>query len=182
MKSFLGNMLHSTSCKHLGEIPVSQLLIVLTHMTEPAIGWKISLVPIPCGEKQSGEQSLISWAYSPKRWKTNETARLLITTSHFPYNVYLHSSIHTFFEQVFRKIIWTLLGYTVAKAPASPRNLTWFTRPLLLLRGWGLGTRLLKHVLWLCTTYSLTAFIHRDVVRWLLKCVPIVNNGVIRWL
>ena len=36
-----------------------------------------------------------------------------------------------------------LLGYTVAKAPASPRNLTWFTRPFILVRGWGLGTRLL---------------------------------------
>ena len=35
-----------------------------------------------------------------------------------------------------------LLGYTVAKAPASPRNSTWFTRPFLLVRGWGLGTRL----------------------------------------
>ena len=65
-----------------------------------------------------------------------------------------------FFWAIFPQIFWTLLGYTVAKAPASPRNLTWFTRPLLLLRGWGLGTRLLKHVLWLCTTYSLTAFIH----------------------
>ena len=41
-------------------------------------------------------------------------------------------------ELIFRK----LLGYTVAKAPASPRNLTWFTRQFLLVRGWGLGTRL----------------------------------------
>ena len=39
-----------------------------------------------------------------------------------------------------------LLGYTVAKAPASPRNLTWFTRPFLLVRGWGLGTRLRVYV------------------------------------
>ena len=29
-----------------------------------------------------------------------------------------------------------LLGYTVAKAPASPRNSTWFTRPFLLVRGY----------------------------------------------
>ena len=36
-----------------------------------------------------------------------------------------------------------LLGYIVAKVPASPRNSTWFTRPFLLVRGWGLGTRLL---------------------------------------
>ena len=41
-----------------------------------------------------------------------------------------------------------LLGYNVAKAPTSPRNSTWFTRPFLLVRGWGLGTRLT--VLYLC--------------------------------
>ena len=63
----------------------------------------------------------------------------LLTTLKF---IHLHSSIRTFFERVFQKIFWTLLGYTVAKAPASSRNLTWFTRPLLLVRGWGLGTRL----------------------------------------
>ena len=34
------------------------------------------------------------------------------------------------------------LGYVVAKLCASPKNLTWFTRPFLLVRGWGLGTRL----------------------------------------
>ena len=41
-------------------------------------------------------------------------------------------------------MFWTLLGYTVAKVCTSPRNLTWFTRPFLLmaLRGRGLGTRL----------------------------------------
>ena len=59
-----------------------------------------------------------------------------------PYNIQIYSSIRAFFEQVFRKIFWTLLGYTVTKAPASPRNLTWSTRPFLLVRGWGLGTRL----------------------------------------
>ena len=37
-----------------------------------------------------------------------------------------------------------LLGYTVAKVPASPRNSTWFTRPFLLVRGWGMGTILSK--------------------------------------
>ena len=40
-----------------------------------------SLVPTPHappGEKWSGERSRISWAYSPKRWKTNEIARSLI--------------------------------------------------------------------------------------------------------
>ena len=42
-----------------------------------------SLVPTPCApldEKWSGEQSRISWAYSPKRWKTNEIVRSLIIT------------------------------------------------------------------------------------------------------
>ena len=37
-----------------------------------------------------------------------------------------------------------LLGYTVAEAPASPRNSTWFTRLFLLMRGWGLGMRLVS--------------------------------------
>ena len=42
-----------------------------------------SLVPTPRalpGEKWSGERSRISWAYSPKRWKTNELARSVIVT------------------------------------------------------------------------------------------------------
>ena len=39
------------------------------------------------------------------------------------------------------------LGYTVTKVCTSPRNSTSFTRPFLLVRGWGLGTRL--------TTYTL---------------------------
>ena len=39
------------------------------------------------------------------------------------------------FEQVVRKMFWTLLSYTVTKECASPRNLTWFTRPFLLMRG-----------------------------------------------
>ena len=40
-----------------------------------------------------------------------------------------------------------LLGYIVAKAYASPGNLTWFTRLFLLVRGWCLGTRLVKHLM-----------------------------------
>ena len=32
-----------------------------------------------------------------------------------------------------------LLGYTATKVPSSPKNLTWFTRPFLLVRGWYLG-------------------------------------------
>ena len=40
-----------------------------------------------------------------------------------------HVSVRTFFEWVWHKIFWTLLGFTVAKVCASPRNLTWSTRP-----------------------------------------------------
>ena len=63
--------------------------------------------------------------------------------------VHLHSSIRSFFERVVRKMFWTLLGYSVVKACTSPRNSTWFTRPFLLVRGWGLGTRLQWKVLFI---------------------------------
>ena len=63
--------------------------------------------------------------------------------THFIKFVHLHSSIHTFFEWVGRKMFWSLLGYIVAKACTSPRNSTWFTRLFLLMRGWGLGMRLM---------------------------------------
>ena len=45
--------------------------------------------------------------------------------------VHLHSSIRTFFERAGRKMFWSLLGYIVAKACASPRIWTSFTRPFL---------------------------------------------------
>ena len=109
----------------------------------------ISLMPslrAPPGEKGSGERSRISWAYSQKVVMTNEIKRSVFITLHFPYNgkvfkIYL--SIRTLFEQVWRK---TLLGNTVAKVCASPRNSTWFTRLFLLVRGWDLGTRLVKYL------------------------------------
>ena len=41
-----------------------------------------------------------------------------------------------------------LLGYIVAKVCTSPRNSTRFTRPFLLMRGCGLGTRLEEGVVW----------------------------------
>ena len=49
------------------------------------------------------------------------------------------SSICTIFEQVWRKKFWTLLGDTVAKVCATPRNSTWFTRPFSSWEGsvWG---------------------------------------------
>jgi len=50
--------------------------------------------------------------------------------------------IHTFLEQVFRKMFRNLLGYTIGKAHASLRDSTQFTRQFLLVRGWGIGTGL----------------------------------------
>ena len=95
----------------------------------------------PPDKKRSGEQSRISWAYSPKVVMTNEVARSVIITNLTTVKfVHLNLSIRTFF--VGRKMFWSLLGYIVAKVCASPRNSTWFTRPFLLVRGWGLGTRL----------------------------------------
>ena len=52
--------------------------------------------------------------------------------------------MHTFLERVWRKMFWMLLGDTVAKVCASPRNLTRFTRSFLLMRRWGLETRLIQ--------------------------------------
>ena len=37
-----------------------------------------------------------------------------------------------------------LQGYIVTKVCASPKNWTWFTTLFLLVRGWGLGTRLMS--------------------------------------
>ena len=57
--------------------------------------------------------------------------RSVITTQHFPYNskiFCLYLGIHTFFEWAWRKMFWTLLGYTVIRGFTSPRNSTWFTR------------------------------------------------------
>ena len=57
---------------------------VLRNGQQPSLSQDPSLVPTPRvppgGEKRSGEQSRISWAYSPKQWKTNEIARSLIIT------------------------------------------------------------------------------------------------------
>ena len=84
-----------------------------------------SLMPtqrMPPDAKWSGEGSQISWVYSLKLVKTYEIVRSLIrSTSLTHYFKYLY-----FFELVFRKIFWTLLGYSVPKAPASQRNSTCF--------------------------------------------------------
>ena len=52
-------------------------------------------------------------------------------------------------------MFWSLLGYIVAKACASPRNSTWFTRPFLLVRGWGLGTTLTRSSLFCGSEFGL---------------------------
>ena len=44
----------------------------------------------------------------------------------------------------------TLLSENVAKVCTSPRNLNWFTRLVLLMRGWGLGTTLRGEPVILC--------------------------------
>ena len=67
---------------------------------------------------------------------TNEIVKSVINTSFTTVKfVHLHSIIHAFERVVHR-------SYIVAKACASPRNSTWFTRLFLLVKGWGLGTRL----------------------------------------
>ena len=87
-----------------------------------------SLVPTllgPPSKQQSGEQSWISWDYYPKVVKTNENARSSSTSLTTVKFVNLHSSIHTFLSGFSA----TVLGYTVEKTFASPRNLTWFATP-----------------------------------------------------
>ena len=105
----------------------------------------------PCvrlqGEKRSCERSRNSWAYSPKRWKTNQIVSYSVAILYSTTLFLFHSSIHTSFEPVFQKIFRMLLGYTVAKAPICPRNSIWFTRAFLLVRGWGMRTRLIS-ALW----------------------------------
>ena len=63
-------------------------------------GGESSLVPsphVPPGEKRSGEQSQISWAYYPKVVRTNEIARSVIITQHAPYNSKICSSPYPYF-------------------------------------------------------------------------------------
>ena len=121
-----------------------------------------SLVPSPCtppSKKQSGERSRIAWVCSQEVVRTNEIARLVILTKHFLHNskiFYLYSSIRTFFERVWHKMFWMLLGYTVAEVCTSPRNSTLFTR-LFLPIPHQRRTRLLqalKQFSDTCSTYS----------------------------
>ena len=91
-----------------------------------------SLMPslhAPPGKKQSGEQSQISWAYSPKVVRTNAIARLVIKTEQFPHNnkffFYLYSSVHTIFEQVGRKhcqVIASFPGPAQLSGQVEPGN------------------------------------------------------------
>ena len=75
--------------------------------------------------------------YSQKVVRTNETVRLETITKHFPYSrEKFINPICTFFDQLWHKFFGKLLGDTVSKVCTSPRNSTWFTRLLFLMRGW----------------------------------------------
>ena len=69
-----------------------------------------SLLPrphVPPGEKWSGEQSRVSWAYYPNIVMTNEIVRSVIIMYTFLITVkfvHLHWSIRTFFEWVGHKM------------------------------------------------------------------------------
>jgi len=70
-----------------------------------------------------GEQSQISWAHSPKLVKTNEIARSLIITLHFLYNRKMCSCQIEYPQLFWAGLPENVLGYTVTKGCASPRNL-----------------------------------------------------------
>ena len=110
-----------------------------------------SVVPcVPPSEKRFGKLSRISWAYSPWSdrdqwdWKGSNYYKALPLQLR---NFYLYSSIIPFWVILIRfgtKCFehCSLLGDTVTKVCTSqPKEFTWFTRPFLLVRGWGLGTR-----------------------------------------
>ena len=60
-------------------------------------------------------------------------------------------------------MFWMLLGYNVTKVCDSPRNSTWFTRPFLIVRGWGFGTRLgLAPGAWSDQSYCRAVFIGKQ--------------------
>ena len=85
----------------------------------------LSLMPslcVPLGKILSGERSRISWAYYPKVVRTNE----------------IMTSLGGMSVKCFERCQVTLLQKHVLAQEIS----TWFTRPFLLVRGWGLGTRL----------------------------------------
>ena len=73
-----------------------------------------------------------------KSSRTNEFAKLLRNT--------FLITVSSLFKYAYFFSEWVvcnmLPGCTVTKVCASPRNLTWFTIPFLLVRGLGLGTRL----------------------------------------
>ena len=107
-----------------------------------------SLVPsphTPPSMKWSGEQSQISRAYFPKVVKTNEIVRSVIISGMYSISLTtlsLLKHLYLSFEWIWHKIFWTMLCDTVTKVCTSPSNSTWFTRLLLLVREWGIGTGL----------------------------------------
>ena len=93
----------------------------------------------------------ISWACSPKVVRINEIVRSVEISNYYvalplqQYNFFLSLLEHLYLSWAgWCKMLWTLLGYMYnATKACSPRKSTWFTRLLLLVRRWGLGTRLL---------------------------------------
>ena len=84
---------------------------------------------------------------------------------HFPlyiklFYLYLHGYLYLF-EWAYHK---TLLGYMVARACASPRNLIWFTG--LFFLGWGLGTTL--HEVW-AQDNKMQALVQSNIEAWMVK-------------
>ena len=96
-------------------------------------------------EKWSGEQTRISWAYS-KKWEGSMRLRdryLLRSTSLTTVKCSKHLAANPFNKGMNTRMELNK-NFTVAKVCTSPRNLTWLTRPFLLMRGWGLGMRLIQ--------------------------------------
>ena len=122
-----------------------------SHNLWPLIAWgsthvasysEVSLVPTPSappGEKRSSERTAKSnfLGLFPKTVEDQWDCEIANYYVALPYNIQIYSSpfeypcfflirfssICAFFGRVFRKIFWTLLGYTVAKAPALAQEI-----------------------------------------------------------
>ena len=109
-----------------------------------------NLVPSPSmhpSEKWSGDWSQISCTYLlPRSCKDQWDCEINnFGTSHTTAKIYLHLA---YFERVWCKMFQALLGDT-RKSVRQCKKFIWFTRPFLLVRGWGLGMSLyMKSDVW----------------------------------
>ena len=126
--------LNSTHSSCLSWLPTWSLIVV--HKLPPWVASHQHLAysplvlcqPRTCLRARNGLVNEVKFLglIPPKWWKTNEISSYYIA---LPLQIYSSPFQYPyFFWAGFRK---TLQGYTVAKAPASPKNLTWFTRPLI---------------------------------------------------